>query len=171
MIILNIGSNLNSSKGDRFFNLKKTLELISFDKIKITKTSSTYETPSYPNNKNPKFLNIGVAIKCNYSPLDLIEKFNKIEKKLQRVRGIKNQPRTCDIDLIDHEGMILKSKKLTIPHPKAHLRNFVLFPIKEISPTWIHPLLNKKIDFLIKKLSFKLRNEITRLKERVTIDQ
>ena len=165
------GKILNSKKGDRFFNLKKTLELLKIEKIKIKNISSIYETPSYPNKKNPKFLNIGIEVKCNDTPENLIIKFNKIEKKLQRVRGIKNQPRTCDIDLIDHEGMILKSKKLTIPHPKAHLRNFVLFPIKEISPTWIHPLLNKKIDFLIKKLSFKLRNEITRLKERVTIDQ
>ena len=167
MIILNIGSNLDSIKGDRFFNLKKTLELIKLENIYITKLSSIYETPSYPNEKNPKFLNMGLEIECNHSPKNLIKKFNNIEKKLQRTRGMKNQPRTCDIDLIDYEGEILNSKNLTIPHPKAHLRNFVLFPIKEISPTWIHPILNKKIDFLIKKLSFKLRNEITRIKERV----
>ena len=170
MILLNIGSNLNTIKGDRLFNLRKTIELIKLENIKIIKMSSIFETPSYPNQQNPKFLNIGLQIKCNYSPEYLIKIFNIIEKKLQRTRGIKNQPRTCDIDLIDYEGKILNSKKLTIPHPKAHLRNFVLFPIKEISPTWIHPILNKRIDFLIKKLSFKLMNEITRIKERVTID-
>ena len=109
-------------------------------------------------------------MECNDTPRLLIKKFNKIEKKLQRTRGIKNQPRTCDIDLIDYKGKILNSKKLIVPHPRAHLRNFVLYPIKEISPSWIHPILNKKIDFLIKKLSFKLRNEITRIKEHVTID-
>ena len=171
MILLNLGSNLNSKKGDRLFNLKKTLELITLENIEIIKISSVYETPSYPNEKNPKFLNIGLEVQCSHTPKELIEKFNKIEKKLQRVRGAKNQPRTCDIDLIDYDGKILNSKKLTIPHPKAHLRNFVLFPIKEISSSWIHPTLNKKIDFLIKKLSFKLRNEITRIKEHVTIEQ
>ena len=171
MIFLNVGSSLDSFNGNRFFNLKKTLELIKLENIKIIKKSSIYETPSYPNKKNPKFLNIGLEIKCNYSPVDLIKIFNKIERKLQRKRGVKNQPRTCDIDLIDYEGKILNSKRLTIPHTKAHLRNFVLFPIKEISPTWIHPVLNKRIDFLIKKLSFKLRNEITKIKEHVTIDQ
>tara|TARA_B110000902_G_scaffold231938_1_gene274576 strand:- start:116 stop:628 length:513 start_codon:yes stop_codon:yes gene_type:complete len=170
MILLNIGSNLDSIKGDRFFNLKKTLKLIELDNIKILKISSIYETPSYPNKKNPKFLNIGIEVKCNDTPENLIIKFNKIEKKLQRIRGLKNQPRTCDIDLIDYEGKILNSKNLVIPHPKAHLRNFVLFPIKEISSTWIHPILNKNIDFLIKKLSFKLRNEITRIKEHVISD-
>ena len=170
MILLNIGSNLNSTEGDRYFNLKKTLELIKYENIKIIKISSIYETPSYPNEKNPKFLNIGIQVNCNFTPEFLIKKFNKIEKTLQRIRGVKNQPRTCDIDLIDYEGKILNSKKLTIPHPKAHLRNFVLFPIKEIFPTWIHPVLNRKIDFLIKKLSFKLRNEITRLNDRVIIN-
>ena len=165
MIFLNIGSNLDSKKGDRFFNLKKALELIKLEKIKIINISSIYETPSYPDKKNPKFLNIGLEIKCSYSPENLIRLFNKIEKALQRTRGIKNQPRTCDIDLIDYKGKILNSKKLIIPHPKAHLRNFVLFPIKEMSPRWEHPILNKRIDFLIKKLSFKLRNEITRIKE------
>jgi len=170
MILLNVGSNLVSANGDRLFNIKKTIELIKLENIKIIKMSSIFETPSYPNQQNPKFLNIGLQIKCNYSPEYLIKIFNIIEKKLQRTRGIKNQPRTCDIDLIDYEGKILNSKKLTIPHPKAHLRNFVLFPIKEISPTWIHPILNKRIDFLIKKLSFKLMNEITRIEEHVTID-
>ena len=171
MIFLNIGSNLDSSRGDRFFNLKKTIDLISLNNIKIVKISSIYETPSYPNKKNPKFLNIGLKIECNCSPEVLIKKFNKIEKKLQRTRGVKNQPRTCDIDLIDYDGKILNSKKIQIPHPKAHLRNFVLLPIQEISRSWIHPILKKRIDFLIKKLSFKLRNEITRIKEHVTIEQ
>ena len=171
MIFLNIGSNLNSTKGNRFFNLKKSLQLIGLENITIVKISSIYETPSYPNKKNPKFLNIGLEIKCDYTAENLIEKFNKIEKKLQRIRGAKNQPRTCDIDLIDYEGKKLSSKRLTIPHAKAHLRNFVLFPIKEISPNWIHPTLNKRIDFLIKKLSFKLRNEITKIKEHVIIPE
>ena len=170
MILLNIGSSLDSEKGNRLYNLNKTLELIKLENIKIIKISSIYETPSYPDKKNPKFLNIGVEVLCNDKPEYLIKKFNKIEKKLQRIRGKKNQPRTCDVDLIDYDGKILNSKNLILPHPKAHLRNFVLFPIKEISATWIHPILNKNIDFLIKKLSFNLRNEITRIKEHVIID-
>jgi 2-amino-4-hydroxy-6-hydroxymethyldihydropteridine diphosphokinase len=169
MIFLNVGSNLSSSKGDRLFNLKKTLKLITSENIKIVKISSTYETPSYPNEKNPKFLNIGLEVACDYTPENLIMKFNKIEKKLQRTRSAKNDPRTCDIDLIDYNKKIINSKKISIPHPRLHLRNFVLFPLKEICPMWIHPILNKKIDFLIKKLSFKLRNEITKIKEHVTI--
>ena len=169
MIYINIGSNINSIKGDRFYNIKKSIELIRNRKIKILKISKVYETPSYPNEKDPKFLNICVAIKSELSPELLIKVFSSIEKKLQRTKEFKNQPRTCDIDIIDYRRKIINSKKLTIPHPRAHLRNFVLYPLKEISPEWVHPIFNKKIEFLIKKLSFKLRNEITRLNESVIV--
>ena len=89
MILLNIGSNLDSTKGDRLFNLKESIKLIRLENIKILKISSIYETPSYPNPKNPKFLNIGLNVKCAHSPNYLITKFHIIEKKLQRIRGIK----------------------------------------------------------------------------------
>ncbi|MDC0977130.1 2-amino-4-hydroxy-6-hydroxymethyldihydropteridine diphosphokinase, partial [Pelagibacteraceae bacterium] len=132
--------------------------------------SNIYETPSYPNEKNPKFLNICVSVKSEEKSNSLVKIFKEIEKKLQRKRGQKNQPRTCDIDIIDYHGKIFKTSEVTLPHPRAHLRNFVLFPLREICPEWSHPILNKKIEFLIKKLSFKLRNEITRLNESVIID-
>ena len=171
MILINIGSNMSSIHGDRFYNLNKSISLILFEQIKIIKISSIYETPSYPNKKNPKFLNIGLEVKCDYSPENLLKKFNKIEKKLQRTRGLKNKPRTCDIDLIDYNRKIIESKKISIPHPRAHLRNFVLIPLREISKEWIHPLLNKKIDYLINKLKLNLRNEITKIKETVIINK
>ena len=66
MILVNIGSNLSSKKGDRLYNLKKTLELIKLEKIKIIKISSVYETPSYPNKKNPKFINVSTKINFKF---------------------------------------------------------------------------------------------------------
>ena len=170
MIYINIGSNLNSSKGDRLYNIRKSIELINIQNVKIINTSSIYETPSYPNEKDPKFLNICLALETKEKPEALIKIFKDIEKKLQRNRGLRNQPRTCDIDIIDYNGKIINSKKVIVPHPRAHLRNFVLFPLRELSPHWLHPLFNKKIEFLIKKLNIKLRNEITRLNESVIID-
>ncbi|MDA1197721.1 MAG: 2-amino-4-hydroxy-6-hydroxymethyldihydropteridine diphosphokinase [Proteobacteria bacterium] len=171
MIYINIGSNLNSLKGDRFYNLKKTIQLITANKFKILKISNIYETPSYPNKKNPKFLNISLSIDTKEKPESLIKIFQTIEKKLQRNRTLKNQPRTCDIDIIDYYSKIINTNQIVLPHPRAHLRNFVLYPLREISPNWLHPVFNKKIDFLIKKLNFELRNEITRLNESVIIDQ
>ena len=170
MIYINIGSNLNSSKGDRIYNLKKSIQLLNGKKLKIIKISKIYETPSYPNEKNPKFLNICLGIESKQKAELLIKTFIAIEKKLQRNRSFKNQPRTCDIDIIDYYGKIINTNKITTPHSRAHLRNFVLYPLREICPEWVHPLLNKKIEFLIKKLNLKLRNEITRLRDSVIIE-
>ena len=110
-----------------------------------------------------------LEIDTQIEPQSLIKKFKLIEKKLNRVKGIKNSPRTCDIDLIDYKGQMLNLIEVSIPHPRAHLRNFVLLPLQEICPNWLHPIYNKKIDFFIKKLSIKLRNEITRIKDSVII--
>ena len=171
MIFINIGSNLTSAHGGRLKNLKHALSLIIYEKVKIVNISSVFETPSYPNNKNPKFLNICVEISTNKKPSMLLEKFKKIEKKMLRLNNLKNQPRICDIDLIDFNGKIINTNRLSLPHPRAHKRNFVLYPLKDICSDWKHPVLNKKIDFLIKNLNLKLRNEITRLRESVIINQ
>ena len=170
MIFLGIGSNLESQFGDRFLNIKRTLKLIKYEKIKIKKISNFYETPSYPNKKNPKFINIVIQVDFQSSPEVLLRKILIIEKKMGRTRKNKNEPRTCDIDIIDFNGKILNKKNIILPHPKAHERSFVLFPLKEICPIWIHPIINKKVDVLIGKLSSKTSNEITRIEESVILN-
>ena len=128
MIFLGIGSNLKSSFGNRFSNILRTLDLIKYEKIEVLKISNFYETPSYPNKKYPKFINIVIQIKYKYDFENLLKKILMIEKKMKRTRGIKNQPRTCDIDIIDFNGEILNKKNIILPHPKLHERNFVLYP-------------------------------------------
>ena len=81
----------------------------------------------------------------------------------------KNEPRVCDVDIIDFNGQVIDSPKLKIPHPKCHLRNFVLYPIIEIDDEWIHPILKKNVKSLIDNLDQKFRNEITRLIKDVII--
>ena len=78
-----------------------------------------------------------------------------IEKELGRIRGKKNEPRTCDIDIIDYDQKVIKARKsqsLTIPHPKMHKRSFVLLPLFEIAKKWIHPAKKVGIKDLIKAL-------------------
>ena len=165
MIFLGIGSNLDSKFGNRFLNIRKTIDFMLSEKIKIKKISNFYETPSYPDNKQPKFITVVIAIEFKLDPENLLLKTLSIEKKMQRTRSIKNEPRTCDIDIIDFNSLVVNNKNINLPHPKTHERNFVLFPLQEIYPMWIHPIMNKKIDFLIENLSYKSRNEITRVKE------
>ena len=157
MILLGIGSNLASSFGDRFENIKLAIRHLKKSGIKIIKQSSFYETLSYPDIKNPKFINVVIAVDAVLKAEDLMSLLISIEEKLERKRKIKNDPRTCDIDIIDYRGKVInfqhKNLKLQIPHEKINQRNFVLFPLKEICPGWIHPSTRKNIDDLIDELS------------------
>ena len=169
MIHLNIGSNLNSIHGSKFDNISIAIQLLIEAKLKIEKISNFYETPSYPNQKLPKFLNIGVLVNKNLNIQKLYKDINLIQKKMGRIKSKRNDPRVIDIDIIDFNGQIKDSKDLILPHPRAHLRNFVLYPIVEIDPKWLHPIYRKNAQFFINKLSQKSRIEITRLKKNVNI--
>tara|TARA_Y100000741_G_C17996096_1_gene454122 strand:- start:62 stop:577 length:516 start_codon:yes stop_codon:yes gene_type:complete len=163
MIYLNIGSNLASLNGGRKYNIEKAIDYLKELKFNLIKISSFYETPSYPNKSDPKFINLCVKLQTSLKPVDFLKKLKIIEIELGRSRTKKNEPRTCDIDIIDYNGEIIKNNDLTIPHPRLHLRNFVIYPLREIEPNWIHPIFNKKIDNFFLKLDKNSHNEITRL--------
>ena len=156
MFLLGLGSNLPSSFGNRFENLSLATSYLEEHQIKIIKRSSFYETPSYPDIKNPKFINIVVEVSTYLSPEDLASVLIFVEKKLERKRMKKNDPRTCDIDIIDYNGkvfdFIYKNLIFKVPHEKLTYRNFVLYPLREIVPKWVHPKTKDSIDELITKL-------------------
>ena len=163
MIYLNIGSNLSSSSGSRQNNIESAITFLKDLDVKLIKISSFYETPSYPNKLDPKFINICIKLESKIKPINFLNKMMEIEIKLGRTRLNKNEPRTCDIDIIDFNGQVIKNEQLIIPHPKSHLRNFVIYPLKEIEPNWIHPIFNKKIDIFFLELDKNSHNEITRV--------
>jgi 2-amino-4-hydroxy-6-hydroxymethyldihydropteridine diphosphokinase len=170
MIHLNVGSNLDSKYGNKIDNITLAINLLINSKVKIKKISNFYETPSYPNKKFPSFLNIGVLAEYFFDHSVLLKEISLIEKKIGRVKKNKNDPRVCDIDIIDFNGLKLSSTDFTSPHPRCHLRNFVLYPINEIDPEWVHPVLKKNIKSLISKLNQKSRIEITRLNKNVIVN-
>ena len=154
IVFLAIGSNL----GNKEKNICLVKYKLQTNDIKLIKSSNNYETLSWPNTKNPKFINVVVKISTNLSPLKLMQKCLKIENELGRKKSKKNDPRTCDIDIIDYDQKILKStnnKNLTLPHPEMHKRNFVLLPLFEIAKSWIHPVKKKDIKKLIKSLDIE----------------
>jgi len=168
MIYLGIGSNLASSFGNRFININLAISYLEKKEINLVKKSSFYETFSYPNKENPKFINIVIAVETSLSPKALMEILISIEEKLERKRSKKNDPRTCDIDIIDYNKEIINFKlndfELKIPHQSMSTRNFVLYPLKEISPNWTHPITKTTIDVLIKNLK-RTNNDITKLSQ------
>ena len=150
---LGIGSNL----GNKITNIHMATSELEKNKIKIKKISSHYLSKSWPNPSMPSFINIVIKIETILAPLELLKICNFIELKLGRTRSKKNDPRTCDIDIIDYDKKILNinSNKLTTPHPKMTKRNFVLLPLFEIDRCWKHPESKINIVNLINSLPIK----------------
>ena len=143
-IYLAIGSNL----GNRFENIEKAKFKLSQNNIRILRSSSYYESLSWPNPKSPKFLNVVLNVKTDLKPLKLLSKCKEIEIDLGRKKTKKNSPRECDIDIIDYLNKEI-SGKIILPHPRMHLRNFVLLPLFEINKNWMHPISKQHIKYLI----------------------
>ena len=150
MIYIGIGSNL----GNRIENITKAKYFLDLNGINITKSSSYYETLSWPDPNKPKFINIVIQSNTKASPEKLLKIFKSIEKKLGRKKKSKNSPRTCDIDIISYNQKILTGN-ITIPHKRMHRRNFVLIPLFELNKNWFHPKTNENIKKLIFSLSIK----------------
>ena len=169
MIILGLGSNLDSSFGNRFQNIDLAIDQIEGYGIKIIKKSSYYESPSYPDKKNPKFINVVISVSSDLPPVDLASVLLFIEEKLERKRNNKNEPRTCDIDILDYKNKILEFKynnlDFMVPHKELIYRNFVLFPLIEILPDWKHPQNQESINNLIEKLSNEDKKSILKVKK------
>ena len=169
MTVLALGSNLSSSFGDRFQNIHIAILYLESYGIKVKKKSSFYESPSYPNKEDPMFVNVVVEVSTYLSAIDLASVVIFIEEKLERKRGKKNEPRTCDIDIIDYNGEIIdfkyKGMDFTVPHTKLISRNFVLFPLQEISSEWKHPITKENVSTLIDRLSEEDKKSILKIKK------
>jgi 2-amino-4-hydroxy-6-hydroxymethyldihydropteridine diphosphokinase len=146
-VVLGLGSNA----GNRFLNIKKTVNLLHFSKqIDIIALSNIYETEPWGFKNQNNFLNCVIVILCRCTPGALLKKLKDIEKLAGRIKREKWKEREIDIDILFFGSEIYKSGRLKIPHPQLHNRNFVLKPAAELMPGFIHPELKKTMLELLK---------------------
>ena len=154
--VIAIGSNIDSPEGfSPIKNCNKAINELSKFNIKIIQNSSWYLSEPIPKSSQPKFYNSVVLCYANHSVNKVLKIIQIIEQKFGRIRIIKNMPRCIDIDIISFNGIVKNSLSLTIPHPRMHLRKFVLLPLFEIESNWAHPLLKKNIKFFLKKVKYQ----------------
>jgi 2-amino-4-hydroxy-6-hydroxymethyldihydropteridine diphosphokinase len=144
-IYLLLGSNMGNSK-ELLFLAQKNISATVGD---ITTSSSLYSTAAWGNTNQPDFLNQVLIVETHLTPLKLLQSVLNIEKKMGRVRTIKNAPRIIDIDILFFNSDVVKLKNLTVPHPEIQNRRFVLTPLAELSPNFMHPSLKKTIKQLL----------------------
>lgn len=140
-VYLGLGSNL----GDRQAMLVDAAILLESQGFRLLNRSGVYETAPWGNHDQASFLNQVLVGKWEGSPLDLLNSIHEVEAGLGRVREEIWGPRTIDIDILGMGDTLLKSQRLTIPHPYLHERAFVLIPLAEVAPDWEVPGTNKTV--------------------------
>lgn len=158
--IISLGSNL----GDRVKNLQFAIAKISgLPNTLITKISSVYETVPQLIAEQPDFLNAVIEIDTNFDAVELLTHLHLIESAANRERKIKNGPRTLDLDIVTTYPLSNEASEIELPHPRAHLREFVLRPWLEIDPAakfsdfeLVSDLLTKLEDQGVKKIDARL---------------
>ncbi|MGE5518787.1 MAG: 2-amino-4-hydroxy-6-hydroxymethyldihydropteridine diphosphokinase [Candidatus Dadabacteria bacterium] len=147
-----IGGNM----GDRLHYLREAIQKIKNSIGEITKTSSVYETAAWGIEDQAKFLNQVLVVHTSLSPKELLESILTIEEQMGRKREVKYGPRIIDIDILFYDDEVTRSEGLTIPHPEIPNRKFVLVPLAEINPGFIHPVINKTVLELLSLCTDKL---------------
>ena len=139
-----LGSNMGNSQTQ----LSKAILQIEKQIGCITRQSSLYTTAAWGNTNQPDFLNQVIIVETGLTAIQTMQTILSIEKKMGRLRTVKNAPRIIDIDILFFNKEIIQQEQLTIPHPELQNRRFVLVPLNQLSPNFRHPVLKKTIHHL-----------------------
>lgn len=142
-VFISLGSNI----GDRYNAILSSLDLMAPDII-LNSISKMYETPPWGFEDQPPFLNQVIKAQTQLSPLKLLDKLKEIEQNIGRKPNFRYGPRLIDIDILFYDDLVYRSGRLTIPHPEIAKRAFVLIPLMDIAPDYIHPENHRKISDL-----------------------
>lgn len=149
-VYIGLGSNV----GDRAAQIQQCLDILeNNDLIDVREISSFLDNPAVANTPQPDFLNAAAEIHTILSPQELLDFFEEVEAGLGRTHKGEYEPRTMDIDILFFNDEIICTERLTIPHPLIQERRFVLEPLSEIAPDYIHPLIQENVQTLLEHLS------------------
>ena len=177
-VYLSLGSNL----GNRKLNLSNAITHLSDSGIIIDSwndddqqskcISSVYETEHWSENLNeenyPNYFNIACRVQTLLDPNTLLKKIKSIEKKIGRnLKNTKNSPREIDIDILFFDDIVMDEKNLIIPHPRLIFRAFVLIPLFEIAPDFVHPIKQNSVNELLEKISFSEKNSVRKISDSI----
>ena len=160
-VYLALGSNL----GDRLAQLRAAVRELSSSAITPTRISSIYETEPVDYLDQPWFLNCVVEAETALAPAALLDALSAIEIKMGRERTIAKGPRSIDLDMLLYDSETIATPRLQVPHPRLHLRRFVLVPLAELAPNLTHPAWSGTVSQLL--ATVQDRSEVRRIAETI----
>jgi len=153
MILIALGSNIAGPWGNPEAAVKRALSELDRDGLKLKRASRLIVTKAFGVTDQPDFVNAVARIETSLPPAALLARLHDIERQAGRVRAERWGPRTLDLDLLDYNELILsKEPGPILPHPGIPERLFVLEPLHEIAPGWVHPILRRKPATMIRRL-------------------
>lgn len=139
-VFLALGTNL----GERAENLRAAIHALE-PEVEVIKCSPVYETPPWGFEDQPKFLNQVIEGETDLDPEELLEYLKRIEKMIGREKTFRYGPRLIDIDILFFDQLVIDSPPLVIPHAHMAEREFVLLPLADLAPEFIHPVSGETI--------------------------
>ena len=140
-VVVALGSNLRGDYASTEALLEAALAALEGAGMRILARSRWWRSKAWPNPAEPEFLNGVCLVETPMTPRETLEALHRLERDFGRNRDLANAPRTLDLDLIAHGRTLAAAPAL--PHPRAHERRFVMGPLAEIAPDWIHPALGR----------------------------
>lgn len=147
----NVWISLGTNQGDRLENLTLAARFLE-PEVKVVDSSPIYQTEPWGFKDQPDFLNQIIQAETNLSPVELLEKIKRIERKLGRKETFRNGPRIIDLDILFYDQLILDQEDLHIPHPRISERAFVLIPLADLAPDLISPRSGKSVVEMLEKV-------------------
>jgi 2-amino-4-hydroxy-6-hydroxymethyldihydropteridine diphosphokinase len=151
VILIALGSNLPSHAGSSRETLRAALDELAQNGVVPLQVSAFYATPAWPDPNDPSYVNAVAQVDTTLAPDALMARLHAVERKFGRERGARNAPRTLDLDLLDYDGRI-EGGPPVLPHPRIEQRAFVLVPLADVAPSWIHPVSGRNVRALIEAL-------------------
>jgi len=145
---------LGSNQGEKINNCKHAIkEILKLNESCLVAQSPWYKTEPWGKDDQEWFINGVIQVRTCLIPHELLSRIKEIEQRLGRINTGRWGPRTIDIDILFFDTLIMHSPDLEIPHPRIHLRKFVLIPMAEIAPHFVHPVFKKTVGYLLNDLS------------------
>ncbi len=153
-VIVAVGANLPGLDGESPLQAcERAVRMIAGlpDTSGVTR-SRWFSSAPVPASGQPRYVNGVVALHTGLSPAELLARLHGIEREAGRARTLPNAARTLDLDIIDMGGLVRSAPDPVLPHPRAHLRRFVLLPLRDVAPGWVHPVTGQGVQALLASL-------------------
>lgn len=152
MIYIAMGANLPSRFGVPEATLEEAKRILQSYNVEIVHFSRTWVSAPVPMSDQPFYRNAVLQVKTDLGPEDLLRLLLSVEDHFGRERAEKNGPRVLDLDLLAYGDEVRNTMDMVLPHPRMHERGFVLIPMQEIAPGWVHPVLKRSVSELVSAL-------------------